>query len=192
MNYIIAFSGKAQSGKNTAATVLRNRLEKETTYDIFEESFAEKLKEIAEDLFFWRGDKTSHPDDVKDKGRNLLISIGNKMREIRPTVWVEYVLEQIRFSIVEDTLDGDRKIFFITDLRYQNEARLLQSFPQDYNLKDVKVILIRIDRDQSLHIDNISETDLDQYNFNYRLINNGTLPELEENLAEIMKKEGIL
>jgi uridine kinase len=58
--------GKMCSGKTTLANYI---LSKNPNYKKF--SFADKLKEIAKDLFF-----------MEKKNRNLLINIGTKMREI--------------------------------------------------------------------------------------------------------------
>ena len=46
-------------------------------------SFADKLKEIAKDLFF-----------MKEKNRNLLINIGQKMRDIDENIWVNYTIKK--------------------------------------------------------------------------------------------------
>src|SRR5208282_184079 len=94
---IIILSGKMQSGKSTSAELIKEiikekieenaikQLNKEKyelyNYSVEIHSFAKKLKEIASDLFDWNGDKNLYVE--KDKGRNVLINIGQKMREIR-------------------------------------------------------------------------------------------------------------
>ena len=95
-NYIIVFCGKARSGKNTAAEMVRNHLSDSKIY-VHEMSFAAQLKLLARDLFKWCGDKTMYPIEVTDRGRNLLINIGKAMREIRPSVWVDFVANEINY-----------------------------------------------------------------------------------------------
>ena len=67
----IAITGKMCSGKTTIANYL---IEKNNQF--VKISFADKVKEIATDLF-----------NMKEKNRYLLQSIGTKMREIDEDVW---------------------------------------------------------------------------------------------------------
>ena len=94
----IAITGKMCSGKTTIANML---LQIDKSYK--KVSFADKIKELAIDLF-----------DMKEKDRNLLQSIGTSMRSINPDVWVNYIIK------------CDEKHIIIDDLRYENEARILK------------------------------------------------------------------
>lgn len=195
-HYIIAFSGKARVGKNTAAIFIKKLL-KNTNIEVIEESFADKLKNIARSLFFWNDDKSVYSYDILDEGRNLLINIGNKMREIRPTVWVDYILDKIKSQVEKDIWDT-QKLFLITDLRYKNEADQLIFFIKNYNSlsknqSKIKILLIRLERPGCLHLDHISEIDLDNYNkFNYTIItNDNDFEALECQLKKIIIKEDI-
>ena len=98
----IAICGKMCSGKSTLAQSIR-RMDKR--YAIY--SFGSKVKEVASDLFHM---------DPSNKDRTLLTSIGSKMREIDPDVWIKYVVDQIASG--EDHC-------IIDDLRYQNEYEAL-------------------------------------------------------------------
>ncbi len=97
----IAITGKMCSGKSTIADVL---MEKDDRYQIY--SFGQKVKDVAKDLF-----------DMKEKDRTLLTSIGTKMREIDPDVWINYVLKQTK----------DKTHCIVDDLRYQNEYEALSN-----------------------------------------------------------------
>ena len=79
---LVGLTGKALSGKNTVADFLT------AEYEAQQYSFAAPLKKLATDLFFWDGSKDMLPE--QDKGRNLLIQIGNKMRDIR-SIWSKAV-----------------------------------------------------------------------------------------------------
>lgn len=97
----IAVTGKMCSGKTTLCNYL---CELEPRFEIF--SFGKKVKQVARDLF--KMDPT-----VKD--RSLLTSIGQKMREIDPDVWVNYVISECK----------DKEYCLVDDLRYQNEYEAL-------------------------------------------------------------------
>ena len=97
----IAITGKMCSGKTTLSNYLCSI---EPSFQVF--SFARKVKEVASDLF--------NMNPLK-KDRSLLISIGQKMRDIDPNVWINYVIQQtqgIEYCLIDD-------------LRYQNEYEAL-------------------------------------------------------------------
>ena len=93
----IAITGKMCSGKTTLSNYL---CQLEPRFQIF--SFGKKVKEVAITLF------NMNPS-VKD--RSLLTSVGQKMREIDPDVWVNYIMKQTE----------GLNYCLIDDLRYQNE-----------------------------------------------------------------------
>lgn len=97
---IIAISGKFCSGKDTIADWLVGN------YGFRKVGFADKLKGVAADLF-----------GMKEKDRSLLQALGEGMRQIRPSVWVDYVLHNIQPD--EDVV--------INDVRYLNELKLIQA-----------------------------------------------------------------
>ena len=97
----IAITGRMCSGKTTLSKYL---CEIEPRFQIF--SFGKKVKEVASDLF------NMNPII---KNRSLLTSIGSKMREIDPDVWINYVIKQT------ENID----YCLIDDLRYQNEYEIL-------------------------------------------------------------------
>lgn len=194
MNYIVlAVSAKAKSGKTTFTDYIREYISNNKNIDIVYIPLAGKLKEIATDLYGWDGDKELYYREeqyssgvsiteesvkeifetrkvlIEDKGRRLLINIGDKGREIRPTVWVDYVVNKInKTKKVKPTM------FLIDDLRYRNELEvLINSFGK-------KLYTVRINRKKSLKLDIPGEKDLDS-NTNWSMIieNNGDKSTLE-------------
>ncbi len=189
MNFsVLAISGKGQSGKTTTGDYIKSIVkDKFEGYSVDYMPFAGKLKQIATDLFGWDGDKElyynvtekfytsgeSAVDNkiVEDKGRQLLINIGGKMREIRPSIWIDFVVSSIRKDIENSRLNN--KIYLIDDLRYKNELNVLRQIFGN------KLFALRINRNNSLHLNIDSETDLDNvYDWDYTIANNGTLGEL--------------
>ena len=87
------------SGKSTCCDYLQTL---EPSFKIT--SFAKMVKHIATDIFF-----------MKHKDRVLLQQIGRKMREIRPTVFIDYVIQ-------ETNGEGN---YLLDDARYVNEIETL-------------------------------------------------------------------
>lgn len=108
----IAITGKMCSGKSSLANILS---ESDSRFQIH--SFGRKVKDVAKDLF-----------DMKEKDRSLLTSIGTKMREIDPDVWINYVLKQCE----------DKTHCIVDDLRYQNEYEALSK-------SGFKIIQLKVD-----------------------------------------------
>lgn len=96
----IAFSGKMYSGKTTCSNIL-----KQMYPDAFITSFSARLKELATELF-----------DMQTKDRNLLITLGEKMREIDEDVWVKQALKAC----------NKYDISIIDDVRHLNEYTILK------------------------------------------------------------------
>ena len=93
----IAITGKMCSGKTTLSNYLCSL---EPRFQVF--SFGKKVKQVASDLFGM---------DPLIKDRSLLTSLGQKMREIDPDVWINYVIKEA----------AEIDYCLIDDLRYQNE-----------------------------------------------------------------------
>ena len=170
---IIGLSGKARAGKDTTANIITSILACDfPSLKVETVSFAKKLKEIAKDVFSWDGDKNYYPLS-KDKGRNLLINIGLKMREIRDTIWVDYVMKSISIS--------DKQIFLITDVRFKNEAKII---------KNAGGFIVRITRNSGqLNIADESENDLDDYKtFDAEISNDSDYAHLSEQVNKFVYK----
>jgi adenylate kinase family enzyme len=95
----IALIGKMCSGKTYVSKCLMRRCA------LKKFAFADKVKEIAKDLF-----------NMNRKDRKLLQQIGQSMRNIDQNVWINYLLYKIE--------DEDRVI--IDDVRYPNELQALK------------------------------------------------------------------
>jgi hypothetical protein len=210
-NVLVVFSGKAQSGKSTSAQTLKaivdtqrasqnseihpNRLG-DSSVKIY--SFATALKTIATEYFGWDGDKGIYYEDVavsgetnpvtgekmetyaktpiKDRGRQLLINIGQHMRAIRPTIWVDYVINKVK----KEGAEGDNKLFIIDDLRFKNELALAKTFEN--------CVSIRLKRSSQLDINDTSENDLDDAQFDYYIENNGDAEDLKTKMAGLFEE----
>lgn len=96
----IAIFGKMASGK----TYISKSLALKYNLEIY--SFGDKVKELAKELFMMKG-----------KDRKLLQILADKMKEINPDVWVNYLVEKLK----------DKDNVIIDDLRFPNEALVLEN-----------------------------------------------------------------
>jgi dephospho-CoA kinase len=141
----IALVGKMCSGKTHVSNILSRRCA------LKKFAFADKVKEIAKDLF-----------NMKHKNRELLQKIGQSMRVIDKYVWINYLLYKIN--------NEDRVI--IDDVRYPNELialrdrgfiiiklivdkdtqreRLIQTYPNTFQEH-----FDRLNHESEIHIDNM-------------------------------------
>jgi adenylate kinase family enzyme len=116
----IAILGKMCSGKTTTSNFIIDYLKNNENIIIKKVSFATKVYDIAYDLF-----------DMKIKNRELLQSIGTKMREIDEDIWIKYVLKNNKNNIIID------------DLRYPNELEALKR-------ENFIIIKLELDKDTQL------------------------------------------
>ena len=114
----IAIIGKMCSGKTTVANYLMK-----INNDFIKLSFADKVKEIAKDLF-----------GMEKKDRKLLQMIGTKMREIDQDIWAKYTANKTNLS----------EFVIIDDLRYKNEFDILR-------INGFKIIKLKISNDLQLN-----------------------------------------
>ena len=105
--------------------------------------------------------------------------------EVNKNFWVDKALEQISETI-ESVPEDSTLAFFITDLRFKNEADRLREyhFPEDPD-----ITLIRLENRTALTgeaAQHVSETDLDNYvGFDFTYENTGTLDDLDTFLRSI-------
>ena len=188
---IIGISGKAGSGKDTAAKMLEvlyanpdisyedfaNKRYKNFT-DIQIVHFADSLKETTQVLFRigeWEtntqeGKKTTI-NWIGKTVRELLQGIGQGLRDaIDPNLWVK-----ILFANTEGWTN-----YIIADVRYPNEIKAI---------KERNGVLIRIDRKGAGAGNHSSETALDDYKeWDLVIDNNSTKEDLFNTLKKIVQK----
>ena len=187
---IIGISGKAGSGKDTAAKMLEvlyanpnisyedfaNRKYKNFA-DIQIMHFADILKETTQVLFRigeWEtntqeGKKTTI-NWIGKTVRELLQEVGQGLRDaVDPNLWIKAL-----FANTEDWSN-----YIIADVRYPNELEAI---------KERDGVLIRIDRNGTGAGNHSSETALDDYKeWDIYIENNGSIEDLFENMRIFTK-----
>ena len=178
MRMIIGLSGYAQVGKDTVAQMLVE------DYGYTRIGFADIIKKAcymldpiisldgmrlahAVDKYGWDGSKQV------PEVRRLLQVMGSEVGRdlIDPQIWIELTLHNIK---PEDKI-------VVSDVRFRNEAEEIK-----WQRGEVWRIS-RIDKDAPVNIHR-SETDMDSWDFDQYISNNGTLEELNYEVAESMKR----
>jgi hypothetical protein len=181
---LIGISGKIGSGKDTVGGVLQLYFATHQPADAWEiKKFAGKLKDIAEILtgipkvnFEMQHFKQSNlPEEWNKNGepmtaRSLLQIVGtDAMRDqLHENVWVN--------ALFADYNENSRWI--ITDVRFPNEAEAIKKHGG---------IVIRINRDVDTN-NHLSETALDDYEFDYVIDNNSDMYKLALDVKAIAEK----
>ena len=99
----IGICGKMCSGKSSLAKAINAYYKKQNKQELIVDSFANKIYEIAYDIF-----------KMDKKDRKLLQDIGTKFREIDDMVWVNYIINKHTNDVIID------------DARYKNELEALK------------------------------------------------------------------
>jgi len=196
---IVGISGKARSGKDTFAEMLAVEMNKGAYPPFILMAFANELKMKCQEAFdltwdqLWGDDKEvpdkryikqpkyqggvrSDVDELPEPywtAREIMQNFGAFYRTIDSEFWIKNL-----FKVAEDK---DYKNIIITDVRYRNEAEYIQR----------KGYVIRVERENKDDVHNMqhpSEVELDDYKgFDYHVINNWGLKELEQAAKDVAK-----
>ena len=160
----IAIGNKKRVGKDTCAEYIKKHYFKDDCLVI---SFSEKLYEIMYNLQDSLGLE-------RHKDRDMLIVLGNMIRRYDNDFFVNIVKQKI--------LDNLDKNIIVTDLRFTNEASMLKS---------LGFVCVNISRHHLINAGNnpleiISETELDNFVYDYYIKNYGTLQEFYDKIDSVM------
>lgn len=167
--HIVALTGAARSGKDTAARVLVE----ECGYVPM--AFATPIKKglaAILDCQVWEIErlKESPDSDVRRQLQTLGTEWG---REINgPNFWVELLLTRMKRMVAE----GHRR-FVITDVRFVNELKLLQEYAPTTSVKIVR------DSVQIAESSHASEAGIPEHLVDYVVTNDGTRECFEEKVS---------
>lgn len=191
--YRIAISGKANSGKNTAATILQNILVGDYQYNSYGYgcklmAFADPIKEIIRIMFpflkkKWLYGPSKFRNQIIEGAldsennpltiRRALLEIGTKVgRGYKDSMWLDVFTHRFNKEVAKNI-----GAVIVTDVRFRNEF--------DY-LKELGFFLIRINRETEVKINHSSETNQDQITnseFDFVLNNNFGLEELTNTIV---------
>ncbi|MCM1371017.1 MAG: hypothetical protein NC181_03910 [Clostridium sp.] len=171
---IILLSGKARNGKDTTALMLKEIYEKDNKKVIIL-SYSFYLKEYAKKISNWDGKEENKP-------RDLLQQLGTEIirNNIDELFFVKRMIEDIKvYSYYFD-------IIIISDVRLKNEIVWIKSsFENVYPIRIIRPNFNNgLSEEQKRHI---TEVDLDDYDFKYKIVNDKTLVELNKKVEELVE-----
>ena len=185
---IIGISGKARAGKDTLGAYLQHNFAKIAGLVFYRLAFADELKKQVADHFGLTNDQLygnmKEVEDIRyhkraDDGfwtpREILQAYGEFLRTVDYDYWVKVLFQRVEKENLENVI--------ITDIRHINEAEAV------LERRGVHIRIFR-DTDELVHNSgHISETALDDYDrVTFKVINSGTLEDLEIVSQEIVKK----
>jgi phosphomevalonate kinase len=177
MKKIILISAKAQHGKDTFANMLKDRLEAKGNKIVIDH-FAKYIKNLMKEYYHWDG--TTKNEEIREK----LQWLGTERikEDLNYKCFHAKRLAE-DFQIVQDDFD----YFLIPDTRFKDEIFIMKAmFPN-------QVITVRIQRDNFTgglteeQLKHKSEIDLDDFRFDLKIQNNGTLEDLKEKVEAIIQ-----
>lgn len=167
---VILFSAKAQNGKDASADILKELLEQDRN-KVLITHYADLLKYICKTFFNWDGKK----DDV---GRSILQKVGTDViRKDFPNYWVQFVSDVLLM------FPNEWDYVLIPDCRFPNEITVMNGL---FDTMTVRVNRINYEsnltEEQKKHI---SETALDNYQFDYYIDSKSGLDNLRKEVVKL-------
>lgn len=162
---VILISGKAQNGKDTTASILKQTLV-DNGDRVLITHYADLLKYICTNYFGWDGKKD-------DKGRQMLQYVGTDViRKQNPTLWVDFVAMILKY------FKGNWDYVIIPDCRFPNEiTRMIESGFDTIHLRVHRPNFESpLTQEQRNHP---SETALDDFGADVYIENDSTLTDLK-------------
>lgn len=169
---VICISGKAQNGKDTTASFLKDLLETDG-YSVLITHYGDLLKYICKSFFDWDGNKD-------EDGRSLLQHVGtNVIRSKHPDYWVKFVADIIGF------FDDKWDYVLIPDCRFPNEVDYMKDM--GFDVVHLRVVRPNFESPLTLEQQNHpSETALDDVIPDYYIHNEGSLEDLLDAVSTLI------
>lgn len=178
---IIGISGYKGSGKNTLGAYIAGELAL-NFHNVEFESFAKGFKESVKTIFNWTDDHTNGPlKEVVDDywgitPRQAMQTLGTEWgRElISEDIWINSLWKRIEYKVKSHDI-------IITDVRFDNEI--------DFIKKNDGIIInvMRTEGSFESGDTHVSETGITETEFDYNVLNNGSLHVLQEASQNIVQ-----
>jgi hypothetical protein len=170
MKKLILVSGKAQHGKDSSAEILYDLLPGNKTIL----HFGDHAKEVAKKYYGWSGKKD-------EEGRKKLQYVGTELiRKRNNDYWANMI-----FNLI-DVIGEDFDYILIADTRFHNEIDIARLRYSD-KVETLRVNRVHFESELSpLQKQHISETELDDYIFDYTISVENGLDNLREALTNML------
>lgn len=169
---VIAISGKARHGKDTAAAMLKEELEADGCRVLIAH-YGDLVKYVCRTFFGWNGEKD-------EAGRTLLQRVGTDViRAKNESFWVRFIVNILSF------FSEEWDYVLIPDCRFPNEIMYLRT--AGFDVTHLRVIrpgfTSPLTPEQQRHP---SETALDGTEADVYLMNDGTLADLRRKIVDFI------
>ena len=169
---IFILAGKARAGKDTVSEMIREYYKDKKTINL---QYSSYIKEYAKKISDWDGSDETKP-------RALLQELGT-----------EIIRKQIDFNFFVKRIIGDIKVYsFFFDVIVISDARAkveIDEVRKEFN-NVYAIEIVRPNFDNGLSGNeqkHFTENDLNDYNnYDYQLVNDGTLEDLNQKVIELM------
>jgi hypothetical protein len=158
----LVISGKMTSGKTTLTNTIMNIAEQHNI-KCYKLCFATRLKELVTELF-------DLSTNGRTKNRDILVNVGQSMRDIDSNVWVNCLLRELE----EKQKEHPDAFFIVEDGRFPNEIEALKSI-------GFYALRLEIDEDEQLTRIQYSYSDIWEQHWNNR--NNVSETSLDRNMV---------
>ena len=186
---IMLIAGKKRSGKNYTAEMLQSMLlKKNISCETF--SFAEPLKDIVAKTFLithseleeYKNNPNRYKIMLRDNGGDTskeLTDFRQVLNDLGTPIMKSYFGESIWVNLIENKIKKSQSnVILIPDFRFPIEK---------LQMKDIKVITIRVNKEGLVHSNLVSENSLNDFVFDYEIDNN-----VEGYSKLIIQLEGII
>lgn len=181
---IIGFGGRRKHGKTEASNGVMSAFRSAHPF-----AFATEIKRIAGFLYQLTHEQL-HGDlkEVLDERwgltpREIMTRLGDGVgREIHPLTWIRTVERSIQQAALISPF-GSEFVAVVTDVRRPNEVEAIRS----WGGLVVKVVRDHVSQDHDRFGAHASETEVDLWEGDFQIENNGTVEELHRNAAAIAK-----
>jgi len=172
---IILIGGKANSGKDSTAEYIDNYY-REKGLDVVNIQIAYYIKMYAKQIAMWDGDNETKP-------RQLLQDLGTELirKQIDEYFFIKRILQDI------DVYSRYFDVITISDGRLPEEfAEIKKTYPETISLHITRPDYVsRLTKDQKAHV---TEALVDEIEYDYDIVNDGTLEELNEKAIKFCKE----
>jgi hypothetical protein len=173
---IILIGGKANSGKDSTADYITKYYREKKHLDVVNIQIAYYIKMYAKQIAKWDGDNETKP-------RQLLQDLGTELirKQIDEYFFIKRILQDI------DIYSRYFDVITISDGRLPEEfEEITKAYPETVTVHVTRPGYVsHLTKGQKAHL---TETLVDDINYEYEIVNDGTLEDLEEKAFKLCRK----
>lgn len=178
---ILLISGKSGSGKGTVASIIKEELKKNNKFNVIQCSLSTYIRQIAKDDFYWDGVDT--PESRKFMGEVYRVGTEFYSFHMMRRVWERdiepnLVNDKINIAIVES----------FRELVNYYYCMALRGYGKISDIKTIRIKRPGHDVTGEELKKHVSESDLDNFPFDYYIVNDSDIDVLIKNVKGIVEK----